>query len=293
MRVVYLLLICLPLVQSRTITYKGITEPDHLVYTQGIDRYSYALDRINQKKLPLDKTYYNQTTRGKGVNVYVIDTGINTNCFYDFTCGYNFIHNNTNCTTTAIHATHVGSLIKSKQFGIAHDSTVINLKVLGDDGSGYTHDVIRALDYILENNITCSVVNLSLGGSYSRILNIKVNEVVNAGNKVIVAAGNYARDACNFSPSSAKGAITVGAIDQYDRKAQFSNTGKCVNIYSPGKDIIGASGYSQSRHLSGTSMSAPFIAGIQAIRIQQKGCDAKIRKYKVKKRFKIGYIKDV
>ena len=291
MLVVLFILVCLPLAQSKNITYQGITEPNSIVHTQ--EFYSYALDRINQKKLPLDKIYYNQTSRGKGVKVYVIDTGINTNSFYNFTCGYNFIHNNQNCSTTAIHATHVGSLIKSKEFGIAHQSTLINLKVLGDNGAGYIEDVIRALDYILINNITCSIVNLSLGGEYSRILNLKIKEVVKSGNKVIVAAGNYASNACDYSPSSSKWAITVGAITQYDQKAQFSNRGPCINIYSPGVDIIGAIGDSEVRYLSGTSMSTPFISGLQAIRIEQKGCNAKIYKYKIKKKFKIGYIKDV
>ena len=53
------------------------------------------------------------------------------------------------------------------------------------------------------------------------------------GVTVVVAAGNEAQDACNVSPASATGAITVGSTDKDDKFSDFSNYGKCVDILAP------------------------------------------------------------
>ena len=53
------------------------------------------------------------------------------------------------------------------------------------------------------------------------------------GVTVVVIAGNEYQDACNFSPASATGAITVGSTDKNDTFSNFSNYGKCVDILAP------------------------------------------------------------
>lgn len=50
-----------------------------------------------------------------------------------------------------------------------------------------------------------------------------------------VAAGNDNRDACKYSPAAAEHAITVGASNLRDERAYFSNYGKCVDVFAPGK----------------------------------------------------------
>lgn len=52
-----------------------------------------------------------------------------------------------------------------------------------------------------------------------------------------VAAGNDNRDACKYSPAAAEQAITVGASNLRDERAYFSNYGKCVDVFAPGKLI--------------------------------------------------------
>ena len=291
MNLIYMFPILIHIVTANTIQYKEYTEEDNLVFTQG-NIYSHALDRLNQRRLPLDKKYYEGVYTGKNITVYIIDTGINKNIYFNFTCGYNFIKGGDcfDCSTRNVHGTHVGSLISSNLFGTAHDSKIISLRVLNDQGVGLISDVIKAIDYLLDRNVTCSIINMSIGSDKSEILNLKIQELVDNGNRVVVAAGNYGNDACRYSPSSAKGAITVGSSDSRDRRTWFTNRGKCVDVYAPGFTIIGATGGKSTAYLSGTSMSSPLIAGVLAVQMERKGCNARLRISKIRKRFKIGYV---
>lgn len=112
-----------------------------------------------------------------------------------------------------------------------------------------------------------SVANLSLGGSYSASLNSATAAAVLAGISVMVAAGNDNRDACNFSPSSTDIAVTVGATDDNDQRASYSNYGPCLDLFGPGSAIESAyiGSPSATATLSGTSMATPHIAGIAAV----------------------------
>lgn len=270
MFLLFLLFNFLLMASAKRITYKGITEEDILMKTQ---EYSWALDRINQKRLPLDNKFYNRKYTGKGINVYIIDTGINKNPFYNFTC-VNFINDNKNCSTTNIHGTHVGSLIGSQEYGVSPGVKITNLKVLNDNGVGFNSDVIKSIDWLLLNKET-GIVNMSLGGSFSKILNQKIKELHEKGFYIVVAGGNENDDACKYSPSSSEFAITVGAIDKNDKNAKFSNYGKCINIKAPGVDIPGVGGI-----LSGTSMSSPIIASIVALKQEELKTNFKLKKKK-------------
>ena len=108
------------------------------------------------------------------------------------------------------------------------------------------------------------IINLSLSGPHSHLMNSVVDQLVAAGVPVIVSAGNHNTDSCRYSPASATGAITVGATDHTDAKAAFSNYGTCVDLYAPGSKIQSAwlgESTEESATLSGTSMAAGFVTG--------------------------------
>jgi hypothetical protein len=72
-----------------------------------------------------------------------------------------------------------------------------------------------------------------LGGASFVTANLAVENLVAAGIPVVVAAGSYDTDACNYSPASAEAALTIGATNAFDTRADFSNWGGCVDLFAP------------------------------------------------------------
>ena len=121
------------------------------------------------------------------------------------------------------------------------DIKLVNVKVVGDDGSGTTAGVIAGINWVVSNAVgKKAVANLSIGGSYSATLNTAVNSAVTNGVTFVVIAGNSASLASNFSPGSAANAITVASIDSTDTRASSSNYGPALDIFAPGVGILSA-----------------------------------------------------
>lgn len=83
-----------------------------------------------------------------------------------------------------------------------------------------------------------TVVNISLGGRYSAAINAAAAALVEEGFFLAVSAGNSNTDASGFSPASEPSACTVGATDENDAKARFSNYGSGIDIQAPGTNIL-------------------------------------------------------
>lgn len=110
-----------------------------------------------------------------------------------------------------------------------------------------------------------AVLNGSLGGGKSQAVNRATTALSTAGILSVVAAGNDSRNACDVSPASADGALTVAASTEDDEQASFSNRGECVELYAPGQDILSARIGGGSVTMSGTSMAAPHATGLAAL----------------------------
>jgi subtilisin family serine protease len=228
---------------------------------------TWGIDRIDQTARPLSGTY-TYTSTGAGVTAYVIDTGILTAhsqfggraaVAYDALGG-----NGQDCNG---HGTHVAGTVGGSTYGVAKGVALRGVRVLDCNGSGSNSGVIAGMDYVRVNHPAKSVANMSLGGGYSATVNSAATNLVNSGVFLAVASGNSNADACNFSPASASGVLTVNASTSTDARATYSNFGSCTELYAPGSSITSAwhTTTSATNTISGTSMASPHVAGVGAL----------------------------
>ncbi len=234
------------------------------------DSATWGLDRLDQAALPLDAKFTNPNS-GSGVKAFVVDTGVaasNQDFEGRVVSGFTAINDGNGFLDCNGHGTHVAGTIASKTYGVAKQATIVPVRVLDCNGSGYLSGVVSGLDWIAQNWSvgTSAVVNLSLGGGISSTLDASVESLVSKGLTVVVAAGNSASDACVSSPARTPGAITVAASSITDGFASFSNFGSCVDVVAPGVNITSTwfTAATATAVLSGTSMAAPHVAGVVA-----------------------------
>jgi serine protease AprX len=200
-----------------------------------------------------------------------------------------------------------GQSADGKYIGIAPGATVYAINVARADGV-YTSDVIAGLNWVLQNakQDNIDVVNLSLSQTtpssyFTNALDAAVDQLWRAGIVVVASSGNFGADSEKFAPANDPWVITVGASDTHDTLdtsddtlADFSSYGLTLDgfskpeIVAPGRHIVGpipgsstiaqsappdhlvGSGQDNYVKISGTSFSAPQVAGAAALLLQLK-----------------------
>ena len=253
-----------------------LIESDGEVTTQGTQSgATWGLDRVDQRSLPLSGTYTDNVS-GSGVDAYIIDTGIlssHTEFSGRMATGYTSVTDGRGTEDCNGHGTHVAGTVGGATYGVAKSVTLIPVRVLNCAGSGSWSGVIAGMDWVVSHHAVgkAAVANMSLGGGASNTVDAAVQRMITDGVVVAVAAGNDNRDACNFSPARAPGALTVGATTSTDARASYSNFGKCLDLFAPGSGITSAWHTSTMalNTISGTSMASPHVAGVAALILQE------------------------
>ncbi|WAP58889.1 S8 family peptidase [Streptomyces sp. S465] len=247
-------------VQNHRYTIKGTQE----------NPPSWGLDRIDQEDTQGDDAYNYPDSAGEGVTAYVIDTGVRTS-HKDFegraTSGFDAVDNDDDADDGNGHGTHVAGTIAGAEHGVAKKADIVAVRVLDDQGSGTTEQVVAGIDWVTENHQGPSVANMSLGGTPDEALDAAVQKAIDSGVTFAVAAGNESSDASQSSPARVEDAITVASSTDQDEQSDFSNYGSVVDIYAPGSDITSDwnTGDDATNTISGTSMATPHVVGAAAV----------------------------
>ncbi|MGV9316515.1 S8 family peptidase [Streptomyces sp. NPDC003691] len=242
----------------------SIEEDQKVVSKATQNNAPWGLDRIDQRTGRNTTYTYNGT--GAGVTAYIIDSGIYT-AHPDFGNRARnvfdaFGGNGQDCNG---HGTHVAGTVGGATYGVAKAVQLRGVKVLNCQGSGSFSAIIAGFDWVRQNAVKPAVANASLGGGYSAALNNAATALANSGVHTTVAAGNNNQNACNYSPASAPGALSIAASDSGDNKASFSNWGNCTDLYAPGVGVVSTRMGGGTTSMNGTSMAAPHVAGVAAL----------------------------
>jgi subtilisin family serine protease len=252
---------------------------------------SFALDRIDQRGMPLDHTYRHPAT-GKGVTVYVFDGGVSTT-HPELTgrvrVGFTGFPDDPKICNA--HGTAVAGAVAGSTLGVAPDAEIVDVKMVQCEKlRGTIRAIVDGARWVIEDHKQHpgpAVANWSfIADTSSRIaaLDSAVSELRAAGIPVIVSAGNLDIDACKVSPGNSQGTIVVGAsavlaekqpngvLQMIDRRSPGTAYGNCVDLYAPGDSVLLPS---LDRELApitqlwnGTSMSAGYVSGAAALYLE-------------------------
>lgn len=247
---------------------------------------SLALDRIDQRALPLDRTY-RRTGTGRGVAVYVFDGGVlgtHPELIGRVRKGYDAFPNDPKVCNA--HGTAVSGAIAGKTLGVAPEAEIIDVKMVECSKlRGTIKAIVDGTAWVIEDHKQHggrpAVANWSfIADTSSHIpqLDTAVAQLREAGIPVIVSAGNVEINACRVSPGNAEGAIVVGASaivreagqsKAVDRRAANTAFGPCIDLYAPGDSVMlpsfDASQTPSAQLWNGTSMSAGYVSGAAAL----------------------------
>lgn len=273
---------------------------------KGMDKQWYLKDQ------KLESVWGNEdygNTAGEGTVVAVIDTGVDynhedlqdniwtnsaevsgttgadddNNGYVDDVHGINLIDPNETPMDDHGHGTHVAGIIAMENnnvggVGIAYKSKIMPIKAGGSDGTFYSSDIAKGIEYAYKNG--ADVINMSFGSSaHSALIENALQDafgscvlVAAAGNEGVTTADcPYNLPSANMYPAAYSYVIGVMAYDENNKFASFSNWDYLPNanaeyeVVAPGVNIYSTLPNGRYATWNGTSMAAPMVSAEAAI----------------------------
>lgn len=207
---------------------------------------------------------------GKGVKVAVIDTGIarqHPDLKSRVKGGYHFVKGKMNGHGTHVAGTIAAALNHYGIVGVAPEVELYDVRAFSSDGTAELANIMKAIDWSIQNHM--QIINMSFGmPEYSKVLDTIVKHATSKGIVMVASAGNNGGKV--EYPARYAHVIGVGAIDQKGNLADFSSRGAGMNRTAPGVGIYSTWLKNSYRTLDGTSMAAPHITGLLALRLGAK-----------------------
>jgi serine protease len=265
--------------------YTEFIEPDYIYRVSVAPNDALYGKQWNLRSINVESAW--DDTKGAGVTVAVIDTGISPVedlSTKKFVKGYDFVNDRIEALDDNGHGTHVAGTIAQDTnntkgvAGIAYEANLMPLKVLSAQGGGTVADISEAIRFAADNG--ADVINMSLGGGgESQLMQEAIEHAHSKGVVIVAAAGNSDSNAADY-PARYRHVIGVSALGATGTKAPYSNFGAEVDISAPGGDTsLGEGGgilqntidpenptnLALYEPFQGTSMAAPHVAGVAAL----------------------------
>ena len=269
---------------------------------------------------PTDPEYVSQTyladmqipeawdvTKGEGVVVAVIDTGVDTahpdltanmlvnsgedgldtngndrrtnlidddnDGYVDNWMGWNFVDGNNDARDGHGHGTHLAGIIAAQMdnslgiSGIAPNARILPIKALDNTGFGSYSQVAQAIIYAVDHG--AQVINLGFGGTANSELLVAATDYAYANGVIVVAAGGNTGAQTLIYPAANPNVIGVSALDDKLTVANFSSYTNAIQVSAPGVGIYSTTPGGKYAAMSGTSMSTAQISGVMALLLTQ------------------------
>ncbi|MBL0387380.1 S8 family peptidase [Tumebacillus sp. ITR2] len=239
-----------------------LVEPDQAIHTDA-DTMTPSLEQIHIPQAQKLNVY------GEGVKVAVLDTGVDsTSKDLKVAGGTSFVPEEDTVQDLNGHGTHVSGILAALQndqglIGVAPKADLYAVKVMNAQGEGTYSQLIQGIEWAIDNHM--DVISMSLSGSEdSKALHQAIQEAADQNIVLVAAAGNDGRATVSY-PAKYDEVLAVGAVDENNQHAAFSNTGQELDLVAPGVNVQSLWLGDAYQTKSGTSMATPQVAGVAAL----------------------------
>lgn len=237
------------------------------------------LDNLNKRQIipwglkKINVLSISSEVTGKGVKVAIMDSGINKHPDFGYNIkeGYNAINRDDPVFDDYGHGTLVSGVIVAQNndfgiVGVAPDVELYPVKVLDEFGEGEISDIVKGIDWCIENNI--QVINMSFAIEEDNpLLHEYVKKAFDSG-IIIVASGSNTYGGDVGYPASYEQVISVTAVDKRLNISNSSPKGK-IDFSAPGVDVISTTNDGGYEEFTGTSIAAAYVTGIIALILEK------------------------
>lgn len=231
-------------------------------------------DGVKQVKAPSAWS----TSKGKGIRVAVLDTGIDFNhpdLKYNYVDGVSFVKDAPTPMDDHCHGTHCAGTIAAATngagvIGVAPEASLYAVKVLDKNANGLFSWSIAGIDWCMQKGI--NIINMSLGSnSVPEAVELICNAAWSSGILIVAGAGNQQGNPVppqqsNVDyPARYKNVIAVSSVNSDDVIALNSGRGPEVDLCAPGVEILSTLPNNKYGKMSGTSVACPHVSGVAAL----------------------------